>query len=208
MNQAVRHTQSACLQASQPISLVNKLPVTRALPHFKAHSVASVWIFLPCQGACRTHTARDLISRPTLGNLICLCLKVCGVYIQSSDNEARRRDHVEGKQYLGGRVLGCWYCSTWYCCWYWCWCWQYGTGGRGHHETTWGAAMQTPARWFSSCCCCCCCCRHPAVAGWLAIREKHRELSAKYAGGGYPPLGPPPQQAPPAAHRCVFVCLL
>jgi hypothetical protein len=37
MNQAVRHTQLACLQASQPISLVNKLPVMRALPHFSRH---------------------------------------------------------------------------------------------------------------------------------------------------------------------------
>ena len=27
--------------------------------------------------------------------------EVCGVYIQSTDNEARRRDHIEGKQYLG-----------------------------------------------------------------------------------------------------------
>ena len=43
---------------------------------------------------------------------------VCGVFIQSTDNEARRRDHLEGKQYLG----------------------------------------------------------------WLAIREKHKELMGKYAG--------------------------
>lgn len=58
---------------------------------------------------------------------------VCGVFIQSTDNEARRRDHLEGKQYLG----------------------------------------------------------------WLAIREKHKELMGKYAGaaaggggdgGGHPPV--------------------
>ena len=30
------------------------------------------------------------------------CLQVCGLFVQSTDSEARRRDHVEGKQYLGG----------------------------------------------------------------------------------------------------------
>lgn len=59
---------------------------------------------------------------------------VCGVFIQSTDNEARRRDHLEGKQYLG----------------------------------------------------------------WLAIREKHKELQSKYAGGGHPPVGGAyPPVAPP-----------
>ncbi|KAL4423377.1 hypothetical protein ABPG77_004308 [Micractinium sp. CCAP 211/92] len=59
--------------------------------------------------------------------------EVCGVFIQldTRDAEARRRDHVEGKQYQG----------------------------------------------------------------WLAIREKYKELQAKHGGGGYPPI------APPAAHR-------
>ncbi|GAB4817372.1 hypothetical protein N2152v2_004418 [Parachlorella kessleri] len=31
--------------------------------------------------------------------------EVCGVFIQSTDNEARRRDHIEGKQYLGWKAI-------------------------------------------------------------------------------------------------------
>lgn len=107
-------------------------------------------------------------------------LQVCevsGVYIQSTDGEARRRDHVEGKQYLGG----------------WVWGLRAGAGqgcgpmvGRGCEATS--------------------CQAHTApdsvapplpTPGWLAIREKHGELQAKYGGGGgMPPVNLQPVSAP------------
>lgn len=113
--------------------------------------------------------------------------QVCGVFIQldTRDAEARRRDHVEGKQYQGEppcmRHLG------------------YPWHGPGAISSRAGCVAPKPGgtlEWegagpatLSPTCPC------TWLAGWLAIREKYKELQAKHGGGGYPPV------APPAAHR-------
>merc|ERR1712050_760849 len=38
------------------------------------------------------------------GRIMFVC-DVCGVFINSTDNEARRADHYNGKQYLGWRAI-------------------------------------------------------------------------------------------------------
>jgi hypothetical protein len=38
------------------------------------------------------------------GRIMFVC-EVCGVFINSTDNEARRADHYNGKQYLGWKVI-------------------------------------------------------------------------------------------------------
>ncbi|KAI3426396.1 hypothetical protein D9Q98_008766 [Chlorella vulgaris] len=45
--------------------------------------------------------AAKLVSRLQQPDRFMEVCDVCGVFIQSTDNEARRRDHLEGKQYLG-----------------------------------------------------------------------------------------------------------
>ena len=51
------------------------------------------------------HTSHRCMPAPVAP---CPAPQVCGVFIQSTDNEARRRDHLEGKQYLGGWVGASW----------------------------------------------------------------------------------------------------
>ena len=99
--------------------------------------------------------------------------QVCGLFMQSTDSESRKRDHIEGKQYQGAGL----YVS---CC-------RAAATGRVLLRPM---PPPAPEAHVSSHCApsCCLVC---SLAGWLAIRQKHKELQQKLGPGGgvYPPLG-------------------
>lgn len=104
------------------------------------------------------------------------------MFIQSTDNEARRRDHLEGKQVGWLR----WLAAAW--------------------QAVTTSALPAPCQMASATCrttpeprCSWLPCMQ--YLGWLAIREKHKELMAKYGGGFAPPLGSH-ADAQPSAARC------
>ena len=71
-----------------------------------------VGLHVVAKGVAQCRVIRDLYLVSMSSRHSCLqpscappaVCEVCGVFIQSTDNEARRRDHIEGKQYLGWKV--------------------------------------------------------------------------------------------------------
>merc|ERR1712078_671218 len=63
--------------------------------------------FKAAQGADDMRSERDALEQRHKhpGGRIMFVCDVCGVFINSTDNEARRADHYNGKQYLGWKAI-------------------------------------------------------------------------------------------------------
>merc|ERR1711918_254738 len=59
------------------------------------------------QEAEKTNTEKEILEQRfkfQSGRIMFVC-EVCGVFINNTDNEARRADHYNGKQYLGWKEI-------------------------------------------------------------------------------------------------------